>query len=177
MQRAGKQRHGKNAGHLGRDPAQHGRQNHEQQRESKWVNRVSETLAGKTLGILGLGAIGVELARKAPGKNFFASAGTGSITHIVSEYFLDVAGIDVTHAPYKGTSPALTDTISGQTQLVFGTVASTLPFVKSGKLRAIAVSSAQRTPALPDVPTFIEGGVSDFVVNSWVGLLDLLSLD
>jgi tripartite-type tricarboxylate transporter receptor subunit TctC len=83
----------------------------------------------------------------------YASAGNGSIVHFATEYFLDIAHIDVMHAPYKGTSPALNDAIAGHVQIVFGTVASTLPFVKSGMLKALAVSTPKRLPALPNVPT------------------------
>ena len=113
----------------------------------------------------------VDRAKKEPGKLSYASAGSGSITHIASEYFMSTADIDVLHVPYKGTSPALTDTISGQVQLVFGTVASTLPHVKSGKLTALAVTTAKRLPALPDVPTIMESGYPTFEVTVWHGLI------
>lgn len=113
----------------------------------------------------------VDLARKQPGKLSYASAGSGSITHLASEYFMEVAGIDIVHIPYKGTSPALTDTIAGNTQVVFGTVASTIPHVKAGKLRALAVSTPKRLAALPDVPTAMELGYKDYQVTNWHGLI------
>ena len=89
---------------------------------------------------------------------------------MVTEYFLDSVGADLLHIPYKGTSQALTDTIAGQTQLVFGTVASTLPFVKSGQLRALAATMPQRLPALDGVPTVTEVGFPLQVTN-WHGLI------
>lgn len=113
----------------------------------------------------------VDQAKKQPGKLAYASAGSGSITHLVSEFFLELAGIDVIHVPYKGTSPALTDTIGGQTQLIVGTVAATLPFVRSGQLRALAVTTPQRLPALPDVPTATETGYPAYQVTNWHGLV------
>jgi tripartite-type tricarboxylate transporter receptor subunit TctC len=113
----------------------------------------------------------VELAKKEPGKLSYASAGNGSIVHMVSEYFLDTAKVDVLHVPYRGTSPALTDTIAGQTNLVFGTVASTLPFVKSGQLKALAVTTPQRLAALPNVPTAVEAGFPAYQVTNWHGLV------
>jgi len=113
----------------------------------------------------------VELAKKEPGKLSYASAGNGSITHMVSEYFLDTAGAEIVHVPYRGTGPALTDTIAGQTQVVFGTVASTIPFVKGGQLRALAVTTPKRLGALPDVPTASESGYPKYEVTNWHGLV------
>lgn len=113
----------------------------------------------------------VALAKAQPGKLTYASAGNGSVVHLATEYFLDLTGIDVTHAPYKGTSPALNDTIAGHVQLVFGTVASTLPFVKSGQLKALAVSTPKRLPALPHVPTAAESGFAQYQVTNWHGLI------
>ncbi len=113
----------------------------------------------------------VDLAKKEPGKLSYASAGNGSITHVATEYFLTTAGIDVLHVPYKGTSPALTDTISGQVQFIFGTVASTMPHVQSGKLSALAVTTAERLAALPNVPTVMESGYPNFDVSVWHGLI------
>lgn len=112
----------------------------------------------------------VEAARKEPNKLSYASAGNGSITHLATEYFIEVTKADMMHVPYKGTSPALTDTISGQTQVVFGTVASTLPFAKSGRLKALAVTTPRRLPALPDVPTVMESGFQ-YEVTNWHGLI------
>jgi tripartite-type tricarboxylate transporter receptor subunit TctC len=113
----------------------------------------------------------VALAKKEPGKLAYASAGNGSIVNMVTEYFLETAKIDILHVPYKGTSPALTDTIGGQTQLVFGTVVSTLPFVKGGQLKALAVTTPQRLPALPNVPTVAEAGFPSYQVTNWHGLV------
>lgn len=113
----------------------------------------------------------VALAKKEPGKLVYASAGNGSITHVATEYFLTTARIDVLHVPYKGTSPALTDTMSGQVQIIFGTVASTVPHVKSGKLKGLAVTTAKRLAALPDIPTVMESGYPDFEVSVWHGLI------
>jgi tripartite-type tricarboxylate transporter receptor subunit TctC len=113
----------------------------------------------------------VDAIKKNPGKYSYASAGNGSIVHMVSEYFFDIAGVTVDHVPYKGTSPALTDTIAGHTQIVFGTVASTLPFVKSGKLKALAVSTPKRLPALPNIPTASESGYPSYQVTNWHGLI------
>lgn len=112
-----------------------------------------------------------ELVKKQPDKLTYGSAGNGSIVHLASEYFLDTAGIRMVHIPYKGTSPALTDAIAGHIQLVFGTVASTLPFVKSGQLKALAVTTPKRLPVLPDVPTVIEAGFPTYQVTNWHGLV------
>lgn len=113
----------------------------------------------------------VDLAKKEPGKLSYASAGNGSITHVATEYFLTTAGIDALHVPYKGTSPALTDTISGQVQFIFGTVAATMPHVQSGKLKALAVTTPKRLAALPEVPTVMESGYPTFDVSVWHGLI------
>ena len=113
----------------------------------------------------------VDEAKKNPGKLSYASSGSGSITHLVEEYFMDTAGVDILHIPYKGTSPALTDTISGQTQVVFSTPASIIPFVKSGQLRALAVTAPTRLGALPNVPTVMESGYPGFAVINWHGII------
>jgi tripartite-type tricarboxylate transporter receptor subunit TctC len=113
----------------------------------------------------------IALAKQKPGSINFASAGQGSITHMVVELFQSMAGIKMNHVPYKGTSPALTDTISGQTDILFSSTATALPHVKSGRLRAIAVTTAKRLPAEPEVPTVAESGVPGFDVALWHGLI------
>jgi len=113
----------------------------------------------------------IALAKQKPGSINFASAGQGSITHMVVELFQSMAGIKMNHVPYKGTSPALTDTISGQTDILFSSTATALPHVKSGRLRAIAVTTAKRLPAEPEVPAVAESGVPGFDVALWHGLI------
>ena len=113
----------------------------------------------------------IELARREPDKLSYASAGAGSITHLASELFLDMARIRIVHIPYKGTGPALNDTIAGSTQLIFGSVSTTLQFIKSGRLRGLAVTTPRRIPALPDLPTVAEAGVPGYEVVLWHGLV------
>jgi tripartite-type tricarboxylate transporter receptor subunit TctC len=113
----------------------------------------------------------VALAKKQPEKLAYGSSGNGSIMHVASEYFLDSAKIKVLHVPYKGTGPALQDTIGGQVQLVFGAIPATLPHVKSGRLRALAVTTAKRVAAAPDLPTVAESGYPGYEVTNWHGLV------
>jgi len=113
----------------------------------------------------------IDYARKSPDKLSYASAGAGSITHLASELFLDMAKIRIVHVPYKGTGPALNDTIAGNTQVIFGSVATTLAFIKSGRLRGLAVTTPQRIAAAPDLPTVAEAGVPGYEVVLWHGLV------
>src|SRR5258708_36723647 len=113
----------------------------------------------------------VAAAKQKPGTINFASAGQGSITHMVAELFQSMAGVKMNHVPYKGTGPALTDTISCQTVHFFISTATALPQVKSGRLRALAVTGAKRLPAEPEVPTIAESGVPGFDVALWHGLI------
>jgi len=113
----------------------------------------------------------IQLARRQPDKLSYASAGAGSITHLASELFLDMAKIKIVHIPYKGTGPALNDTIAGSTQLIFGSVSTTLQFIKSGRLRGLAVTTPKRISALPDLPTVAEAGVPGYEVVLWHGLV------
>jgi len=113
----------------------------------------------------------IAMAKAKPGELNFASPGQGSVIHMATEYFDSMAGIKMNHIPYKGTGPALTDTIAGQTQVLFSSTATALPHVKSGKLKAIAVTTARRIPALPDVPTVKESGLPGYEVILWHGLI------
>ena len=100
-----------------------------------------------------------------------ASSGHGSVLHLSAELLMSKAGIKLLHVPYKGGGPALSDTLSGQTQLFFSTPSIALPFIKSGKLKALGVTTLKRTPVLPDVPTLQESGVVGYEVNVWHGLI------
>ncbi|HYC13380.1 MAG TPA: tripartite tricarboxylate transporter substrate binding protein [Stellaceae bacterium] len=125
---------------------------------------VAPSLGVKTLGEL------IGLAKQKPGQLNFASAGTGSGTHINGEKFKLAAGIDVVHVPYKGSPEALTDTIAGRVTYYFAPISAALPFVREGKLVPLAVSTAKRSSALPNVPTVAESGVPGFDYSLWVGL-------
>jgi tripartite-type tricarboxylate transporter receptor subunit TctC len=125
---------------------------------------VNPALPVKTVGEL------INLAKAKPGELNFASSGNGQSTHLAGELFNATAGTKIRHVPYKGSAPALTDTMGGQTQLMFDTMLSAMPHVKGGKLRAIAVTSAQRSPAAPDLPTVAES-LTGFEAIAWNGLL------
>jgi tripartite-type tricarboxylate transporter receptor subunit TctC len=112
----------------------------------------------------------VAYARQNPGKINFGSAGTGGTIHLAGEMFKQMAGIEMTHVPYKGAGPALTDLLSGNIQVMFDTLSTALPPVKSGMVRALGVSSAERSPDLPDVPTIAESGYPDYRVSVWYGI-------
>jgi tripartite-type tricarboxylate transporter receptor subunit TctC len=113
----------------------------------------------------------IAIAKSKPGQLLYATSGQGSITHLATELFAMMAGIKMTHIPYKGTGPALTDTIAGQTQLLWGSAAAAVPAVKGGRLKAIGVSTMQRIAALPDVPTVNESGLKGYDVILWHGLI------
>jgi tripartite-type tricarboxylate transporter receptor subunit TctC len=113
----------------------------------------------------------IALAKQKPGQVNFASSGQGSVIHMATELFQSMAGIKMNHIPYKGTGPALTDTIGGQTDVFFSSTATAVPQVHSGKLRAVAVTTLKRIPALPGVPTVNESGVKGYDVVLWHGLI------
>jgi tripartite-type tricarboxylate transporter receptor subunit TctC len=133
--------------------------------QGPFVVAVHPSVPAKTLKEL------IDYARKEPDKLSYASAGAGSITHLASELFLDMARIKAVHVPYKGTGPALNDTIAGNTQLIFGSVATSLQFIKSGRLRGLAVTTPERIAAAPELPTVSEAGVPGYQVVLWHGLV------
>jgi tripartite-type tricarboxylate transporter receptor subunit TctC len=113
----------------------------------------------------------IALAKAKPGEINFATPGQGSVIHMATEFFDNMAQIKMNHIPYKGTGPALTDTIAGQTQVLFSSTATALGHVKSGKLKAVGVTTAKRIAALPDVPTVSESGLPGYEVVLWHGLI------
>ena len=111
------------------------------------------------------------LAKAKPGQLTFASSGTGNATHLTFELFKARAGIDIVHVPYKGGGPAMADLVGGQVLFSFASMASAVPFVRSGRLRAIAVSGGERSALFPDVPTVAESGLPGFASEDWQGIL------
>jgi len=111
----------------------------------------------------------VALAKKQPGKINYASPGAGSITHLAAELFWKTAQIRLNHVPYKGGGPAVVDAIAGHVESIFGLVSTQTPHVRAGRLRALAVTSAKRSAALPDVPTIAESGYPGFEAGGWLG--------
>jgi tripartite-type tricarboxylate transporter receptor subunit TctC len=112
----------------------------------------------------------VELARKRPNEIHYASAGIGSNIHLTTELFKHMARISLVQVPYKGGGPASVGLITGEAQVLFSSVLSALPFVKSGRMRALAVSTKQRSPILPDLPTIHESGVPGYDKSAWFAL-------
>jgi len=111
------------------------------------------------------------LARAKPGKLTFASIGNGSSQHLAGEMLRARANLDIVHVPYKGSSPAITDLLGGQVDMMFEGGVSSLPHVRSGKLRGLATTGRQRTDAMPELPTMVEAGVADFDFTVWFGLV------
>jgi len=111
----------------------------------------------------------VAYAKANPGKLSFGSAGRGTSQHLAGELFKQLTGVEMTHVPYKGAGPAVSDLVGGQIPLMFVDISASLGHIRSGKLRALGVTTRERTPLL-DVPTLIEQGIPDFDVNAWFGL-------
>jgi tripartite-type tricarboxylate transporter receptor subunit TctC len=130
-----------------------------------YIVAVHPSVPAKTLKEL------VAYAKANPGKLSYASSGNGAHIHVATEYLLYTAGINIVHVPYKGSGPALNDTVGGQVQMIFGSVATALQYVKSGRLRPLAVTTPKRIAAAPDVPTVAESGYPGWEVTNWHGLV------
>ena len=113
----------------------------------------------------------VDFAKSKPGVVTYASAGIGGINHFAGALFSRTAGIELTHVPYKGGAPALTDVIAGQVQIMFGSMPLTLRQVRAGKVKALGVTSVKRSPQLPEMPTIAEAGVPGYEISTWWGIL------
>jgi tripartite-type tricarboxylate transporter receptor subunit TctC len=112
----------------------------------------------------------IALAKASPGKYNYASSGVGGTPHLAGALFSSMAGVDIVHVPYKGSGPALTDLLGGQVHMQFSGLPPLVPFIKSGKLRALGIAGLKRSPAMPDVPTIAESGVAGYEATSWQGL-------
>lgn len=135
------------------------------------VLAVSEKTPARTVPEL------VSYLKNKEGGGFFGSTGTGNGPHLTGELFSNKTGLNLTHVPYQGGAPAITALLGGQVDLAFDNLTSMLPFIQSGKLRAIAVSSAKRSASLPDVPTLQEQGLKDFDVSAWFALMGPANMD
>jgi tripartite-type tricarboxylate transporter receptor subunit TctC len=113
----------------------------------------------------------IAYAHANPGTLSYASPGTGTPHHLATELFKKMTGIDMVHVPYKGGAPAVTALIAGEVQVMFGVVATTMPHIKAGKLRALATAEAKRIPMLPDLPPVAETGIEGFSVGIWYGIM------
>ena len=129
------------------------------------VLTVNPTLPARTLKEL------VELCRREPGKLSYGSSGPGGLIHLGTEFFLDAAGIKATHVPYRGTAPALADLLAGNLQILSGGTTTMLPYIKSGKVRGLAISSTKRLAAAADIPSYGEQGYPTLNFNLWHGMI------
>ncbi len=126
---------------------------------------VHPSVAAKTIADL------IALAKAKPGELRYASAGNGSSPHLSAEVFRTMAGVNVVHVPYKGSTPGVTATVSGETSMMFTGVASALAHIRAGRLRALSVNGLKRSPALPETPTAAASGLPGFEVDFWIGML------
>ena len=134
------------------------------------ANTPNIIIANPNVPVKNLGDL-IKLAKAEPGKINFGSTSPGGSPHMSAELVKMMASIDMTHVPYKGAAPMLTDLIGGQVQIGFDNLPSSIGFVKSGKVRALAVTTAKRWPGAPDIPTVAESGVPGYEVSGWFGLL------
>lgn len=112
----------------------------------------------------------IAVARRAPGTLNYGSSGVATLQHLAGVMFGGMSSTELVHVPYKGGAPALTDIVGGRLQVFFGVILSSMPHIKSGKLRALAVTSTQRSPAFPELPTIAESGLPGYAVNNWYGV-------
>lgn len=133
--------------------------------ENPLILVVSASSSFKSLGEL------IAAAKQKPGGIDFATSGVGQSTHLAAELFAAMAGIKMTHVPYRGSAPAITDVSAGHVQLMFDTTQSALPYMKDGRLRALGVTSATRIALAPDIPTIAEQGLPDYEAIAWNGLI------
>jgi tripartite-type tricarboxylate transporter receptor subunit TctC len=113
----------------------------------------------------------VSLAKQKPGDLTYATSGIGTSLHLAGELFRMTAGVDILHVPFRGASPALIDVAGGHSKIAFGSVTSTIPLIRSGKVRALGVGDLKRSAALPDVPTVAEAGVPGYEAGNWIGIV------
>lgn len=156
------------------NPSLYPRLNYDTERDLEPIVRVAATagvlVVQPSLGVDSVPAF-VRLLKEKPGKLNFGSAGNGNLTHLTAEYFLANVGAKATHVPYKGSAPAITDFLGGQLDFMFDVVPTAQPYIRSGRFKALAVTSARRASALPEVPTLDELGYKGFDISSWWGLL------
>ena len=127
-------------------------------------------VVSSTLGVKNVAEL-IAQARAQPGKLSYGSTGAGTAHHLIGEQFNDMAGTEIMHVPYKGSSPALVDLMGGQITMMFDTLASCLPFIQGGKLRPLAVATGTRSATLPNVPTLAESGMPGFDIATWFGFM------
>jgi tripartite-type tricarboxylate transporter receptor subunit TctC len=113
----------------------------------------------------------IKLAKANPGKLNYSSAGAGTTPHLGAELFNSMAGVQITHVPYKGAGPAVTAALAGEVEMIMSSALTILPHLKTGKLRALAMTGTQRSPAFPDIPTVSESGLPGFEVSQWYGIV------
>ena len=113
----------------------------------------------------------LKLAKAKPGQLNYGSAGTGSLTHLAMELFMEMSGVSLTHVPYKGTSPALADLVAGHVQVIFDAIPPTFQLIKSGRVKALAVATPTRFPSIPNVPTMAESGLPEYSFSSWFAIM------
>ena len=113
----------------------------------------------------------IQLAKAKPGALHYASAGQGNVTHLTAELFKSTAGVNLTHVPYKGSGPALTEVMGGQVQVMFANIVAAMPVIRSGKVQALGATGSKRPGAAPEIPTIAESGLPGFEVTAWFGML------